>query len=191
MNSLTWLFLESTLALAALLFVVLFVLLVYWRRSGVVRPLLVGLAAAVVLLVVQSAVVTQREQAGLIMGRVEQDILDSKVDALAAALSSDFWIEDAEWDSEKFIERVRHYMRRVDVLTLMRRRLEVVERGEDTFTVEIAYLADVRGMDYAGVTPSNWRIQFVREGEDWRIRNIIPRYVGGRAPNGWRRLPSP
>ena len=34
METLTWLFLESTAALCALLFVALFVLLVLWRRSG-------------------------------------------------------------------------------------------------------------------------------------------------------------
>ena len=58
MSWFTWIFLESLPALGALLFTVNFFLLVYWRRSGRVRPLLIGLGAAIVLLIVQAAVVT-------------------------------------------------------------------------------------------------------------------------------------
>ena len=101
MGWLRWLFLESFAALAIVLFLVTFTLLVNWRRNGKSRALLLGLATGVILLAVQSLVVTRHELAGGILTAVELEMPAARVDALAAALSAAF--ECDGMDDEEFI----------------------------------------------------------------------------------------
>ena len=86
MEWVTWLLFESVAALGSVLGLVLFALLVHWRRSGQVRPLLLGLGVAAALLLVQVLVVTRREHAGRILAAIERDIVAARTAALEAAL---------------------------------------------------------------------------------------------------------
>jgi hypothetical protein len=191
MDSLIWLFFESTLALTGCLALLLFVLLVHWRRTLKPRPLLIGLALAVVLLLIQALVVTRREHADRTMKAIERDVLVSRTDAIAAALSTRFHIAETNWDREKFIDRVRQYMQSIDVRTLNRRMLEIKESEADTFQIIISYLADIRATDYAGPVLSRWKIVFVREGGRWKIQRIEPTQLGRAVIHGWKGLPRP
>jgi hypothetical protein len=191
MDFLTWMFLESRPLLGGCLAVVLFVLLVYWRRTLKPKPFLVGLALAVVLLVVQALVVTQREHADRIMRSIERDVLASRTEAIAAALSDRFQIPEKNWDRERFIERVKDYMQTIDVRTLNRRKLQIEKSETDAFEISVSYLAEISGRDYAGPVLSRWKIYFVHEDGHWRILRIEPTSLGQTTIHGWDGVPRP
>jgi hypothetical protein len=191
MDSLVWFFFESTLALSACLVVLLFVLLVHWRRGGRGRPLLIGLGVAVLLLIVQALVVTRRERADHILRRIETDIVASRPDAIAAALSARFYVTEPEMDRADFLELVRRAMRRVDVHTLRQSGLKIQAGASDTFEISVTYWADVSTPEYRGMTHSRWKIVFVREESGWRILSVEPTALDGRPVAGWRGVPNP
>ena len=182
---------ESTLMLGGCLAVMLFVLLVYWRRTLKPRPLLYGLGLAVVLLIVQAAVVTRWEHADRIMKRIETAVLASQPDDIAATLSPRFHITDPDWDADEFLARVRQYMQAVHVRTLNRRALDIEENQPDRFQIYVSYWADISGRSYASGTLSRWLIVFAREEQGWRIINIEPTHMDRITIRGWRALPNP
>jgi hypothetical protein len=191
MDSLIWLFFESTLALVGCLAVLLFVLLVHWRRGGRPRGLLIVLGVSVVLLLVQALVVTRREHADRIMKRIEVDVVASRPDAIAAALSARFRIAEPEMDRSEFLDLVRRWMQRVDVHTLTRRGLRIQASDGDTFLISIGYWADISGPDFSGTVTSRWEIEFVHEEDGWRILSIEPIELDHRPVAGWRNLRGP
>jgi len=191
MDTLKWFFFESTLALGGCLAVVLFVLLVYWRRTLRPRPLLIGLAVGAVLLAVQALVVTQREHAVRIMDGVERDVVASQPHNLGRYLSDHFRIEETGWDKQRFLDRVREYMTRVEIRTLTRQRLEVEESSADRFQISVSYLASISTRDIAAPVLSRWLIVFVREGGPWRIQTIVPVALDRRPVSGWKGIPRP
>jgi hypothetical protein len=182
---------ESTLMLGGCLAVILFVLLVYWRRTLKPRPLLIGLALTAVLLIVQAAVVTRWEHADRIMKRIEAAVLASQPEPIEATLSERFHIAETGWDRADFIKIVRSYMSRVDVHSLSRRALEVTAEQPDSFQIYISYLADASTRDYRQAGLSRWRIRFVREADGWRIVSIEPTELDRTTVRGWRGLPKP
>ena len=186
MNVLTWFLFESAPALAAVLGVALFVLLVYWRRSGQVRPLLVGLAVAAVLLLIQRLVVTQREQAGRILKSIETDIVASRTGALEAALAPDF--EAGELDRDAFLAVVRRQLERAKVRWVDRWRLAVQESEAQRFVVEVFYTADIATEVYTGTTSASWSITFVRTPAGWKIASVQPVRVEGMSNPTWQDL---
>ncbi|MBU0616192.1 MAG: hypothetical protein KKI02_00595 [Planctomycetes bacterium] len=191
MDFLVQLLFESRLMLGGCLAVMLFVLLVYWRRTLKPRPLLIGLAIAVVLLVVQAAVVTRWEHADQIMKRIEAGVLASQPEAIAPALSGRFHIAETNWDDQEFLDRVRQYMQAVDVRTLTRRALEIEENDADQFQIYVSYWADISTRDSAGGLLSRWRIVFVAEEHGWRIISIEPTQMDRTTVRGWKGLPKP
>ena len=165
MDTLAWLLLESTLALGSLLFVMLFVFLVHWRKTLKPRPFLISLGVAGILLVVQSTVVTRREHADRIMKGIETAVLDSRVDSIRAALASGFRIRETDWSAADFVEVVRDWMRVVDVRTLRRRALRIEGSLDDRFEIYVSYMADVAHRSYSGTTLSRWIITFTARRE--------------------------
>jgi hypothetical protein len=191
MDSLIWFFFESTLALAGVLVVLLFVLLVHWRRGGRPRPLLIGLSVAILLLIVQALVVTRREHADRILRRIETDVVASRTDAIAAALSARFHVAEPDMDQAGFLERVRRAMRRVDVRTLTQHGLKIQADESDTFEVSVTYWADVSTPEYGGLAHSRWRIVFIREQGNWRILTVEPTELNRLPVAGWSGVPHP
>lgn len=188
MEFLTWFFLESSLALGATLVIVLFVLLVHWRRTLRPKPLIIGLILAVALLIVEAAVVTQREHADFAMQRIETAVLESKPQGIDAELSDQFLVDPPRMDRALFAERVQSYMQQIDVRTLRRLKLQVTESASEAFTCELSYLADIAARNFSGTVTSRWRIRFVREAEGWRIVNIIPVRLNAANVRGWDEL---
>lgn len=191
MASLKWFFFESTLALGGCLAVVLFLLLVHWRRTLKPRALLIGLALTIILLIVQAAVVTRREHADRIMKQIEIDLVASRPDALAAALSDRFHIAETNWDRAQFTDVVKRYLSWIDIVTLTRRALEVESSEQDRFETYVSYLADVSTADFRYVGLSRWLIEFVREDDDWRIQSIMPVSIDRTPTGGWKGVPRP
>jgi len=171
--------------------VILFVLLVHWRRTLKPRPLLIGLAIAVMLLIVQAAVVTRWEHADRIMQRIEAAMLASQPEPIAATLSERFRIAETGWDRADFVKIVRSYMSWVDVHSLSRRKLEVTQNEPESFQIYISYFADASTSDYRHIGLSRWLIRFVREADGWRIISIEPTEFDRRTLRGWRELPKP
>ena len=184
METLVWVLFESTITLAVVLALANFFLLVYWRRSGRPRPLLIGLAVAVVLLVLQALVVTKREHAAAILQRIETDLLVSRVEALDRALATDF--QAGSRDHDRFVDFARRQLEVVEIHWLMRTSPRVEESQKDTFTISVGYTADVTAHGYVGPVGSRWRLTFVREAGEWRIGRIDPPMINRRQFDDWR-----
>lgn len=187
MGWIRWLLLESFAALAIGLFLVNFFLLVYWRRSGRPRPLLIGLGAAVIMLCVQNLVVTRQEHAGRILGGIEREIPAAAVAALAAALSDDF--ECDGMDAEEFVAFAEAGLRRVDVDMLRRMGLEIGESGGSRFVARVVYLSDVRVAElFDRIVKTVWDVTFVQAGGRWRIAGVRAIQVGDEQVDDIREL---
>jgi hypothetical protein len=184
MGWLNWLLFESLPALGAVLGVVLFVLLVHWRRTRRGRPALIGLVVAVVLLAVQALVVTRREHAERILGLIEKDLVASRTVALAAALAPDF--DAGGLDRDGFLAYVRQQLQLVKVRWLDRWALQMEESGGDRFVASATYLADVSGEGYVGSTESRWALTFVRTSDGWKIAAVRPLHVAGLDNPRWQ-----
>ena len=169
----------------------MFVLLVHWRKTLRPRLFLIGLCMTVVLLSVQTAVVTRRERADRTMREIETAVLDSRADGIRPWLARSFHINETNWDTNDFINEVREWMRAVDVRTLHRRALRVEDSADDAFQVYISYIAEIRHPNYNGRTLSRWWITFTRESGGWRISEIQPVELNRQNLSGWRSLGSP
>lgn len=189
-DSLAWLFLESPLALGALSALVLFWLLVHWRRGGSRRPLLCGLAVCGALLIAQALIETTREQVGRVMARIEGDILLGRAGALQASLAPGFVTDlgGGPVDRIAFVAYAKGWLERVAVSSLTRTELKATPGDDGRLEVQLSYLAHVRYRDYVGLHPSSWRIRFAREGGELRIVEIEPVSIGGAIGAGWAAL---
>lgn len=177
MDWLRALFFESPLLLAAVAFLPLFFLLVYWRRTLRPAPLLVALGATAAILIAQIVVVTNREQAARILDRVERDLLRASVVELTGALSSDFVGMGAP--RPEFVSFATAQIERVRIIELDRKRLDVVESGSRRFVAIVGYWAEVQLRDYNGPLRSRWRIEFSRADDGWRISRIDAEEIEG------------
>jgi hypothetical protein len=186
MNWVTWFLFESVAALGAVLGIVLFVLLVHWRRSGRPWPLLIGLGVAAVLLVVQALVVTQREWAARMLDPIEKDLVASRTAALAATLAPDF--ETGGLDGDRFVAFVRRELQSTKMRWLDRWGLQLQESAADRFVVTTNYSADVTTGGYSGSIPSTWSITFVRTAAGWKIACIRPLHIAGVDTPTWEDL---
>ncbi len=182
-----WVLLESFAALGTALGLIVFALLVHWRRGHSARPLLIGLAISAALITVQAAVTTDRERAGVILKAIETDLLGSRVDALKAALSTNFHAEGMNADD--LLDRTRRALQRIRIARVWRTDLRVVASTAEGFVAEAAYIADLRSESRGGGTlRSRWRIEFAREPGAVRIRAVIPTHLHGAEVRGWSDL---
>lgn len=186
-----WLLFESVTALGALLGTILFVLLVYWRRGGSARPLLVGLGVTAILLIVQSVVNTPREQAKRVLGAIVDDLIKGQATALAAALAPDFVADDGSQrtlDRAKFLDYIGRRLERVDVTYAYQTQLDVTESDGERFTVNAGYLSDVVIDQFSGTFRSRWLITFRRGDSEPQIVNIRPDFVDGIPTPTWAEI---
>jgi hypothetical protein len=183
-DTLVWVVLESTITLAVILALANFFLLVHWRRSGRPRPLLIGLAVAVVLLALQALIVTRREHAASTLKRIETDLLASRVEALDRALATDF--EAGHMNHERFVDFARRQLAVVEIHWLRRTGPRVEQSQKDRFSISVGYTADVTAHGYVGPVGSRWTITFVREVGKWRIGRIDPPMINRHQFNDWR-----
>jgi hypothetical protein len=194
MDGLRWFFLESAAALGGTLAVLLFVLLVHWRRSGHGRPLLVGLGIAAILVLVQALVVTQREHADRILRRIEKDLVRGGISALAAALAPDFVTDDPQRSALRraaFLDLAREWLRRVRVHWLERTDLRIESTGRDRFVVSAAYVTEIGAEQFGGVFRSRWSLTFVRTPAGWQILHLHPEQVENWHAPPWPALTPP
>lgn len=186
MEWLAWVLFESTLALALLVGVLNFGLLVHWRRSGRPRALLTGLTLAVLLFVLQSLVVTRREHAKAILAGIERDVIAARVDTLSGALVDGFKVDGIPRD--EFLELVQTALQNTSATWVQRIALDIIDSTSDSFTVHAAYFADVSTGAYSGRITSSWSITFTVTPAGWRIESISPRRIGGAKYTTWPAL---
>lgn len=187
MDTFAWLFFESSIALGIVLGLVLFGLLVHWRRTLQPRPLLIGLVVALGLLVVQKLVITHREHAGAIMTQIERDIVNTRTGALARLLAADFVA--GERDRDVFLAFVRAQMNLIRVHSVRRGSIRITARDAGTFTAVIGYSAMITtGGFVQQLLPTTWRIWFVREADGWKIQRILPVRIGGQEIPTWEQF---
>lgn len=186
MDTASWILFESRTALAAPLALLLFAMLVYWRRGGSPRPLLTGLAVAAILFVVQALVVTRREHAGRMLREIEAGLLASSVQPLERSLAPGFTA--GEMDAHEFIDFARRTLQRVQVTRLIQIALNVTDAQRDEFEVVTRYLSDQRGGNLPGVLDSTWRLRFRWAGDAYQLESVEPVALQGVKVSGWREL---
>ena len=189
MEWVTWILFEELAALGALLFTVNFILLVYWRRSGRWQPLVVGLAVAIVLLVVQKLVVTQREHAIRVLEPLENDVLTEQTTALAVALAPQF--EASGMGRDDFLAYVQRQYDNWSISSLRRSSVLVSDSTPDRFVVVANYQANIMSQGFAGLLPTSWDITFVKTETGWQILAVQPRHIAGVSNPSWRQLDAP
>jgi hypothetical protein len=183
---LTWIAFESPVALGVALLPLLFVLVVLWRRRGRAQPLLVGLATAAALFVLQVLVVTQREHAVRLLDPIERDLLQARTGALAAALAPGFDADGLARDA--FLEQVERSLHRVRIRWLERWRFTIADSSSDQFTATAEYLAEVNTEGIAHTPRSAWELRFVRTPAGWRLGGTRCLHIDGVA-DPWRARP--
>jgi len=184
---LVWLFGESALSLWIVAALANFWVLVYWRRSGRVRPLLIGLATAAVLLVVEQLVVTQREHADRILTKIATGLENGSAAAFGDALSVDF--RAGSRDADEMTEWVQAQLGRIDVVKAHRTALSVRRISADRCEASASYFADVAARGgFSGYTQSRWTFTLVRTPEGWKVRSIAPPWVDGVQFTDWHDL---
>lgn len=177
MYLLTWVFLESVVALCVILGLMLFGLIVHWRRSLNPRLLLAGLGVAIILLLIQKSIVTQREHAGLILDAIQKDLLQSRPDAIERSLADPF--RAGEMDRGQFLNVVKTQLRKVRIHQISRGSMRQTTSEPGAFQVDASFSARVDSTEYgANLVPSTWQLGFVKTAEGWRISQIEPLSLG-------------
>ena len=170
MSLITWLLFESFYALAGVLALVLYGLLVYWRRGGDRRPLLFGIPIAVALLITQQLVVTQREHAAQILTRIERDLEQRSTTALRAALSPNF--AAGALDATELVDGVTSRLRTLRLANIRRTALNLTSSSADEFVVSASYSSDLSTGDTTGAAHTRWEFEFSRVGGEWKLHSI-------------------
>jgi hypothetical protein len=185
---LTWIFLESTVALGVLSALAMFVLLVMWRRSLNPRPLLIGLLLTAMLFAIQGLVTTPREHFNAMMGPVERGVEDSDAAAVSRPFFADFSAGDM--NRESFTGWVAAQLARIDVAAVRRLRSQVEPDGDSAWVAEAAYSGMITTPEIRGqLITCSWRIWFRREPDGkYVITRIEPIKVNGQSIRDWQTL---
>lgn len=183
METLRWLFLESTAAIVIVAGVSTFVGLVMWRRGESPRPLLVCLSVGLAWGLTSYLVVTPRERADDLMRRIEDDVRISRVGALSELLARDF--RAGSMDRRAFLEFARETLDRVRVVQLYRSRLDICNEREGEFTAGLSYVGQIQFRNDAGGMKSRWNVRIGRTPDGWRVLGIEPESLNERPVKSW------
>lgn len=171
MSGLTWLLFESPLALGAVLLLVLYGFLVYWRRGGRRGVFLGACVIAAGLLLTQQLVVTQREHARAVLRPIEQDLEAGRTAALQAALASDF--SAGAYDRKQLVDAVARRLHTLRLRNIEQTSLEVEPGPGERFDAVAAYTCNVLGSEWGNQSlRTRWRFEFVQEVGAWRLAAI-------------------
>lgn len=188
MDWVQWFLFESPAALGAVLGIVLFVLLVRWRRRGDARPLVIALALAAALLLTQGLVVTRREHADRILRRIERDIVAGRVNALEGALARDFdagGFQDRRLDRDTFLALVQQFLGATRVRWLRRVDSQLRDTPAEGFTVSVAYFAETISAGTGFAARTGWRLAFRHTDAGWQIVEIQCEYLDTIVRPSW------
>lgn len=164
---------ESPLLLALLWFPLQVGLLVYWSRTRTprsVRAVWGGLAAVVLLLIVQSLVTTTRERLMALCERIANAAERGNAAAVVEHVSPRFRADDLDYDD--FVALVERALQRTTVERIRFSHFRARKGENGTVIAEFDASARIRRADaVSGTVPTRWRVTFEREGETWKILN--------------------
>jgi hypothetical protein len=188
LDAVTWLLLEAPRTLFGVSFVVLFFLLVHWRRGHSPRPLLIGLAVTFALLLLSALVVTRREHAGRVLAAIEGELLRRQVAALRTSLSPEF--RAGPWGAAEFVSRAEQWLEVVQPIWLQRTEFRVLDGGDaERFDLSVGYLAQARHEGFQQLVRAQWRMHFVRSHGRWQLSGIDPPRIENVQYDDWSDVP--
>jgi hypothetical protein len=167
---------EQPLYLIPILVIVLFVLVRVWARrrtARTARAVWIGLAVAVLLLVMQALVVTHRERIVLVCRAMATAVQDGDVPAIASHVADGFEAEG--YDKTAFVSRLKQTLTRVHVEDAKLGGFEVTVEGGRT--ARAVFTASARLILPDSVTyrsASRWDVHFERISGVWRMVSVKP-----------------
>ncbi len=169
--------LENPYALIPILFVCQLVLVTIWSRRrtrAAGRDAVAGLVVGALLIVVQAVVETDVERIESVCQAMALAVEEGVLDTLARHVSSDVAIEanGRVWDKAELLEQIGRGLDRWGVEELRLSQFEIEVDGDGahaSFQVRCRLIAPEM------IVPnhvSRWRLQFAREDESWKVRDI-------------------
>lgn len=184
-------FLESPSRLAVFCFLLLAAVLLLRRRwTGTLRryTLPVVLACILLLFVIQSAVVTQRERILIACDDFVEAISREDSAALAAAIGRRYDCDNM--DRAAILEYLNSSLESLDVFDTRFRRRDITVTGQRADMLLVA-LATVRTKQGAGeFHTGRWRLGWALEDDKWKIVSIRPEMIDTAPVNSLRALKS-
>lgn len=173
-------FLDDTYALPLTAGLVVFALSVAWhlrrtRRSATVLG--VGIAVAVLLLVVQKIVVTDREAIDRMVRRLAVAVETKDFDIVAQLIDEDFGTDGGR--KADFIAAIKATLTRFEIEGARLHAMKI-DIAEDHATVEFGVLCRLRFSGFDRPSTSRWSLGLVRRGAGWRVREIDPLEIDGQ-----------
>ena len=191
MDTITWFFLESPVALGIVCATVCAGLLVSWRRSGSAkgrRAFLVSIGVSLALLILQALVVTDHERAVSLMHDLAEAAERPDLERIGAAIDESY--QDGRDNRGALLARIHDRLTRYGVQRASLSAFEFQANGDEA-TVSFRVVCDIRdGDNVMNYMPSRWEVGLVRRGHEWRVRSIRDLQIGPlkttrTGPPGW------
>jgi len=173
---------ESPLKLALLLFFVLLICLILWRRQRTDRTrraLLVALGVSLVLMIVQGWVTTDREQIRQIIDQLGNAVAQKDMAVIGAYIDPAYALHGR--DHDQVLSRIDAALRRTDVDAPYLYNVKVTtdhDRGQANLTSIASVVLDGSSL---GQIVSAWQLEFVERPAGWRVTGIDPVKVQGQS----------
>jgi len=174
-DAIQWLFLENRIALFVLVVFVEFWLLWAWarwrtRRTG--RLALGGLIVGVLLLVLQTLVVTDREEIIVVCQGISRTIEDGDVDGFGEYIAVEFAVGSIDRDT--LLASLTRILTQVRVEEPRLSGFDISVDGDQARADFQAGCRLVTSRFFEGRMLSRWELTFLRFGDRWRVIAIQP-----------------
>ena len=179
---------ENSLGLALAVVVVVVVLGSVWHQRGTraaLRNWVIGIVVGVVLLVIQKLVVTDREAVDAVLRELVRAV-DERDPAPIVARIDERYLADGLTRAE-VVPLIEAMLAGTEVEQPIVRGLEITV-AYDTAFVQFSVVCRVRSRGFVQPTRSNWKLDFVRRGEAWKVQAIQPMTINGQDVSSIREL---
>jgi len=172
---------ESPLKLALVLFFVLLICLIVWRRRRTDRTRWVFLAAvgaSIILVIAQGLITTDRERIRHVIDQLRDAVAQKDVAIISAYVDLEYALHGR--DRDQVLSRIDAALRRTDVDTPYLYNVRITteqDRGEASLTAISNVILNGTSL---GQIVSAWRLEFVRRPSGWRVTGIDPVKVQGQ-----------
>jgi hypothetical protein len=172
---------ESPLKLAPLLFFVLLICLILWRRrrtDGARRALLIALGVSIVLMIAQGWITTDREQIRRIIDQLGDAVAQKDMALISAYIDPAYALDGR--DRDQVLSRIHAALRRTDVDAPYLYNVRITtdqDRGQASLTAISSVVLDGSSL---GQIVSAWQLEFVERPDGWRVTGIDPVKVQGQ-----------
>ncbi len=184
---------ESTLWLVVFSFLLFAIILLARTRWESVSARRYGLPAAlgvvVLLFVVQSLVVTERERILSALDVFIKAIESENIAVIRTVVSDSYEMEGMNADD--FVAYTARFLEAWNVSDVRYRRRDVDVEGE-TATMTLGLTATAGQKKEVGQTHAGtWEFGWVRENDSWKIISVVPKTIDGQRLDSYKQLPIP